>query len=288
MCLRLLGGYRASLHRFLDKEQAPRFMPDITEGQTMAEQPKKPNEIIETVKTLVIAGLIAVGIHSFLVAPFWIPSGSMVPSLLVGDYLFINKFAYGYSRFSVPFAPDLFSGRIGGHAPRRGDVVVFVSPSGSGEILIKRLIGLPGDTVQITQGQLFINGTQVPRVSEGQYVDDSDGGPVVGQRYAETLPGGKVHDILKLSDAPEDYGGVDANNTPVYTVPPGEYFFLGDNRDNSEDSRFLDGPVGFVPGENLLGPAIFVLGSMDLRNPWWEVWMWPVELRWNRFFAGVK
>jgi len=257
----------------------------------MVDEPKKPNEFIETVKTLVIAGLVAVGIHSFLVAPFWIPSGSMVPSLLVGDYLFINKFAYGYSRFSLPFAPELFSGRILGdslgHAPRRGDVVVFVSPTGSGEVLVKRLIGIPGDTVQMSQGMLIINGQQLPRVSEGSYVDTSDGGPVVGQRYAETLPGGKVHDILKLTDAPEDYGGVDPNNTPVYTVPPGEYFFMGDNRDNSEDSRFLDGPVGFVPAEDLLGPAMFVLGSMDISHPWWQVWLWPVDIRWGRFFHPV-
>jgi signal peptidase I len=273
---------------FLTSRKRPGSKPGITEGHLMADEPKKPNEIVETVKTLVIAGLIALGIHSFLIAPFWIPSGSMVPSLLVGDYLFINKFAYGYSRFSLPFAPDLFSGRLLGHAPKRGDVVVFVSPTGSGEVLVKRLIGLPGDNVQMSGGQLLLNGTQVPRNAEGLYNDDSSGYPVLGQRYAEVLPGGPTHEVLKLTDAPEDYGGVDPNNTPVYTVPAGEYFFMGDNRDNSEDSRFLDGPVGFVPAENLLGPAFLILGSMDVQQPWWEVWEWPLELRWNRFFKVVR
>ena len=248
----------------------------------------KKSELLETVKTLVIAGLVAVGIHSFLVAPFYIPSGSMVPSLLVGDYLFVNKFAYGYSNFSFPFAPPLFRGRIFGHAPRRGDVVVFVSPSGTGEVLIKRLIGLPGDSIQMSGGQLLINGQQVPRVPEGAYMDDSDGGPVPGERFAETLPGGKVHDVLKLTDAPEDYAGVDPNNTPVYTVPAGEYFMMGDNRDNSEDLRFLDGPVGYVPAQNLLGPAVMILGSLDARAPLWEFWQWPAEIRWGRFFKPVN
>jgi signal peptidase I len=237
--------------------------------------------VIETVKTVVVALLVAVGIHSFLLQPFWIPSGSMVPSLLVGDYLFVNKFAYGYSRYSLPFAPPLFAGRMLGHAPRRGDVVVFVPPNDRSEIFVKRLIGLPGDTLQVTGGQLTINGQVVPRVEQGTYVDDSDGGPVVAEKFAETLPGGKVHAILKLTDQ-----GF-ANNTPVYTVPAGDYFLMGDNRDNSEDSRFLDGPVGYVPAENLLGPAVFILGSADLQAPWWEFWQWPGELRWGRFFRPV-
>lgn len=241
--------------------------------------------VIETVKTLVVALVVAVGIHSFLFQPFWIPSGSMVPSLLVGDYLFVNKFAYGYSRYSLPFAPPLLTGRILsgilGHAPRRGDVVVFVPPNDRSEIYVKRLIGLPGDTIQVTGGQLSINGQQVPRVELGTYVDDSGAGPVVAEKFAETLPGGKVHAILKLTDL-----GF-ANNTPLYTVPAGDYFLMGDNRDNSYDSRFLQGPVGYVPAENLLGPAVFILGSADLHAPWWEIWEWPSELRWGRFFHSV-
>ena len=237
--------------------------------------------VIETVKTMVVALLVAVGIHSFLFQPFWIPSGSMVPSLLVGDYLFVNKFAYGYSRYSLPFAPPLFAGRILGHAPRRGDVVVFVPPNDPSEVFVKRLIGLPGDTIQVTDGQLYINGQVAPRVEQGTYVDDSDGGPVVAEKFAETLPGGKVHAILKLTDQ-----GF-ANNTPLYTVPAGDYFLMGDNRDNSEDSRFLDGPVGYVPAANLLGPAVLILGSADFTAPWWEIWEWPGELRWGRFLRPV-
>ena len=235
----------------------------------------KNKGLAETVKTLAIALLVALGIHSFLFAPYWIPSGSMVPTLLVGDYLIVDKFAYGFSRYSLPFAPPLFAGRVLGHAPKRGDVVVFMSPSGSGEVLVKRLIGLPGDTVQVADGQLLINGQTVPRAAAGAYVDDSDGGPVVAERFAETLPGGKVHSILKVTD-----DGF-ANNTPVYTVPPGDYFMLGDNRDNSEDSRFLDGPVGFVPAADLLGPAVLVLGSVDLHAP-------GLTPRFGRFFHRVE
>ncbi len=244
------------------------------------------DSVIENIKTIAVALLIAVGIHSFLFQPFWIPSGSMVPSLLVGDYLFVNKFDYGFSRYALPFAPPLFAGRIMlpglSHAPRRGDVVVFVPPNQTDEIFVKRLVGLPGDSIQMTNGQLIINGTQLPRVDQGTYVDDSSGGPVVAEKFAETLPGGKVHAILKVTDQ-----GF-ANNTPVYTVPAGDYFLMGDNRDNSEDSRFLDGPVGYVPAENLLGPAVFILGSADMQAPWWEFWQWPAELRWGRFFRPVK
>ena len=237
--------------------------------------------VSETVKTLVVALVAAVGLHSVLLQPFWIPSGSMVPSLLVGDYLFVNKFAYGVSRYSLPFAPNLFAGRIFGHAPRRGDVVVFVPPNDRNEVYVKRLIGLPGDTIRVTGGQLSINGQQVPRLEQGIYVDTSGGGPVVVERFSETLPGGKTHAIVKLTDQ-----GF-ANNTPLYTVPAGDYFLMGDNRDNSYDSRFLDGPVGYVPAANLLGPAVFILGSADLRAPWWEVWKWPGEMRWGRFFRAI-
>ncbi|MBB5372622.1 signal peptidase I [Acidocella aromatica] len=249
----------------------------------MARNAQHSGGFIEFVKTIVYAGLIAVGIHTFLFEPFYIPSGSMVPTLLVGDYLVVNKFAYGYSHFSFPFAPDVFSGRWPGGAPKRGDVVVFRPPGLPDEDFIKRVIGLPGDTIQVTNGQLLINGQQVPRTDAGTYVDDSDayGPPVQARDYTETLPGGKVHQILKRTD--EGF----ANNTPVYTVPAGDIFLMGDNRDDSEDSRFLDGPVGYVPIENVIGPASLIFFSIDLKHPFWQFWYWPVEIRWGRMLHSI-
>ncbi|MDE2580887.1 MAG: signal peptidase I [Rhodospirillales bacterium] len=231
----------------------------------------------ENVKTIVYAGLIAVFIRTFLFEPFNIPSGSMIPTLLVGDYLFVEKYSYGYSRYSFPFSPDLFNGRIFGSVPHRGDVMVFRYPPDPSIDYIKRVIGLPGDKVQVQNGQLFVNGKEVPRRADGTYVDDESGISMVLRQYKESLPPsgtGKpvVHAILKATDAG------DANNTGVYTVPPGELFVMGDNRDNSADSRFW----GFVPMQNLVGKAELIFFSIDARYPWWEVWEWPFEIRWNR------
>lgn len=250
----------------------------------MAQHPRHSGGFTEFVKTIVYAGLIAVGIHTFLFEPFYIPSGSMVPTLLVGDYLVVNKFADGYSHFSFPFAPDFFSGRWPpGRMPKRGDVVVFRPPGLPDEDFIKRVIGLPGDTVQMIGGQLYLNGAQVPRQDAGTYSDDSDayGPPVLARDYIETLPGGKTHQILKRSD-----DGF-ANNTPVYTVPAGDLFLMGDNRDDSEDSRFFNGPVGYVPIENVIGPASLIFFSIDLKHPFWQVWYWPFEIRWGRMFHSI-
>jgi len=244
----------------------------------MAKQ--KPGALMETVKTVVYAGLIAIGIRTFAFEPFNIPSSSMVPTLLVGDYLFVSKYSYGYSRYSLPWAPPLFSGRIFGAPPRRGDVAVFKLPRDPSIDYIKRIIGLPGDRIQVREGRLYINGTEAPRTPDGDYTVSGDGPAMMVKRFIETLPNGVRHDILKATDEGS------ANNTQEYLVPPGHVFAMGDNRDNSEDSRFLNA-VGFIPIENLVGRAELIFFSVDAEAPWWEVWEWPFEIRFARLFRGI-
>ncbi len=235
---------------------------------------------METAKTVFYAGLIAIGIRTFAFEPFNIPSSSMVPTLLVGDYLFVSKYSYGYSRYSLPWAPPLFSGRIFGAEPRRGDVAVFKLPRDPSIDYIKRIIGLPGDRIQVREGRLYINGTEAPRAPDGDYTVGGDGPAMIVKRFIETLPNGVRHDILKATDEGS------ANNTQEYLVPPGHVFAMGDNRDNSEDSRFLNA-VGFIPIENLVGRAEFIFFSVDAEAPWWEVWEWPFEIRFGRLFRGI-
>jgi signal peptidase I len=241
----------------------------------------KSGGIVETIKTIVYAMLIAVTIRTVAFEPFNIPSGSMIPTLLVGDYLFVSKFSYGYSRFSLPLSPPLFSGRIFGSVPHRGDVAVFKLPRDNSTDYIKRIIGLPGDHIQMIHGQLYINGTVVSRKPDGDYLVEGDGPQMLLKRYIETLPGGKQHFILKASDdQPLD-------NTQEYVVPPDCVFAMGDNRDNSLDSRVLNA-VGYIPMENLVGKAEFLFFSIDATAPWWEVWEWPFEIRWSRLFTGIN
>ena len=236
---------------------------------------------LENAKTIVYAGLIAIGIRTFLVEPFNIPSGSMEPTLLVGDFLFVSKFSYGYSRYSFPFGPPLFSGRIPDLKPHQGDVAVFKLPRDGSTDYIKRIIGLPGDTVQMRGGVLFINNKEALRRTDGTFTADIGGVPVVLRRYIETLPDGVQHAILKADDTSW------ANNTPEFHVPQGYLFAMGDNRDDSLDSRFQD-QVGFVPIENLVGRAEFIFFSIDLDHPLWQFWQWPFEIRWSRFAKPIR
>ena len=233
----------------------------------------------ETVLTVVYAILLALVLRSFLFEPFKIPSGSMVPTLLVGDYLFVSKYSYGYSRHSFPFSLAPFDGRIFMSDPKRGDVIVFKFPGDNKTDYIKRLIGLPGDKVRMQDGRLFINGTLVERekVEDFVYRDDRGNASPLA-RYKETLPGGVQHYILEEGD----HGPFD--NTPEYVVPPGHYFMMGDNRDHSSDSR---ADVGFVPAENLVGRAEFLFFSTDGSASIIQFWKWPFAIRFSRIFNGI-
>jgi signal peptidase I len=237
--------------------------------------------IIDIVKTIVYAMLIALVVRTVAYEPFNIPSGSMIPTLLVGDYLFVSKYSYGYSRYSLPFGLPLFSGRIFFHSPERGDVVVFKLPTDNSTDYIKRVIGLPGDTIQMKQGQLYINGKELPRKPIGDYLyQEGDGAVIPMKQYIETLPNGVEHRIIKIGDD----GPLD--NTQEYHVPSGDYFMMGDNRDNSQDSRVLSA-VGYVPAENLIGKAQFIFFSTDGSARLWEFWKWPFAIRYDRLFKGV-
>ncbi len=241
--------------------------------------PKKQDGFLETVQTFVYAMLIAIVIRSLAFEPFNIPSGSMIPTLLEGDYLFVSKYSYGYSRHSFPFSIVPMSGRILSSTPKRGDVIVFKLPRDNKTDYIKRLIGLPGDTVQVKDGRLFINGEIVQRDRVDDFVyTDRFGSVRRTTQYKETLPGGKQHLILEEGDS-KSY-----DNTREFTVPPGHYFMMGDNRDNSLDSR---ADVGFVPDENLVGRAEILFFSTDGTAAIWEIWQWPFAMRFSRFFDRI-
>jgi signal peptidase I len=242
---------------------------------------KKSATWSETLKTIVYAVLIAVVVRTFAYEPFNIPSGSMIPTLLIGDYLFVSKLSYGYSKHSLPFSMDLFSGRIFASEPVRGDVAVFKLPADNTTDYIKRIVGLPGDRIQVKGGILQINGTPVKRERVGEYIlDDPYGTTRTYAKYIETLPNGRKHFIIENSDNDR------LDDTPVYVVPKGHYFAMGDNRDSSLDSRVLN-QVGYVPAENLVGRAEFLFFSTNGSARIWEVWKWPSAIRFSRFFNGV-
>ncbi len=234
----------------------------------------------DSIRTVIFAVLLAITVRSFAYEPFNIPSGSMKSNLLIGDYLFVSKFSYGYSRYSFPFGLPFFSGRILGEEPKRGDVVVFRFPPNPRIDYIKRVIGLPGDHVQVKEGIVYINGKEIPRHYIDDFADKENNIVKSIPRYIETLPEGKVITILK-----EKEGSYAANNTQEYIVPEGHYFMMGDNRDNSKDSRF---DVGFVPAENLVGRAEIIWFSTDGSANYLNPASWFSALRTNRFFKLVK
>ena len=247
----------------------------------MAKEEKRRSAFWESFKTVIYAVLIALVVRTFAYEPFHIPSGSMKPTLLIGDYLFVSKFSYGYSKYSFFYPLPGLKGRVGNGAPKRGDIVVFKLPRDNSTDYIKRLVGLPGDRIQVQGGILLINDEPVPR----QRIEDFD---LVGrggysrkvQQYIETLPNGVSYRVLDS----DPFGALD--NTDVYVVPDQHYFFMGDNRDHSSDSRVLNN-VGYVPVENLLGRAEILFFSTDGTAHFWEVWRWPFAIRFSRFFTTL-
>jgi signal peptidase I len=254
------------------------------------------NGFVETIKTIVYALLIAGVFRTLFFQPFWIPSGSMKDTLLIGDFLFVNKMAYGYSQYSCPFSMCTFiDGRILASEPERGDVVVFRHPV-NGADFIKRLIGLPGDTVQMKDGILHINGEPLKTTPDGLFLEEmkpqgpqgllprcsngpvGQGGICEKEKFIETLPEGRSHSILSIGNGPND-------NTPIFTVPEGHFFFMGDNRDNSTDSRVdrLVGGVGMVPFENLIGRADRIMFS-SAGSSLFYIWTW----RPDRLLKGIE
>jgi signal peptidase I len=253
---------------------------------------KKREGFGELLKTIVYALLIAGVFRTLLFQPFWIPSGSMKSTLLIGDYLFISKWSYGYSAASCPTIAGVnlcpfLSGRIFAREPERGDVIVFKHPR-TDEDYIKRVVGMPGERVQMRGGVLHINGEAVGMERGGVFIDSAfgrcdDRREVEGRQvcalqvWTETLPGGRSHTVLNTAE------GLAFDDTPEVTVPAGHYFFMGDNRDNSRDSREprAAGGVGFVPFENLVGRAEVI--AVSAEGAFWQVWTW----RWDRAFMGI-
>ena len=235
----------------------------------------------ENIKTLFYALIIAVIIRSLLIQPFYIPSSSMEPTLLVGDRLFVTKYTYGYSKHSLPFSPPIFKGRIFSNEPERGDVIVFKTPADNRTDYIKRLIGLPGDKIQFIDSNLYLNNSEIlkSRISKSDII-------YCGQRtinvytFEELLPNGKKYNTVYLKNFP-------FQNSDMFKIPDDHYFFLGDNRDCSKDSRFLSS-VGYVHKDNLVGKAQFIFFSSDKKiGNFIEFWKWHKSIRFNRTFNKI-
>jgi len=261
-----------------DVDEATEEAIDEAAIDPLDEAVEKPEGIGDTLKTVFYAILIALAVRTVAYEPFNIPSGSMIPTLLIGDYLFVSKFSYGYSRYSLPLGLPLIPGRIFADEPERGDVAVFKLPTDNATDYIKRIVGLPGDIIQVRNGVLHINEKPVGRERLVDYrFQNYTGNFMAIPHYMETLPGGRSHPILETDG---DIGSLD--NTPAFHVPEGHYFAMGDNRDNSSDSRVF----GFIPAQNLVGRAEFLF--LSTNGALWEFWKWGDTIRFERIFTGIE
>ena len=239
-------------------------------------------KIIDNIKTLLYALIIALVIRSLFFQPFYIPSSSMEPNLLVGDRLFVSKLSYGYSRHSLPFSPNIFDGRIFDNLPTRGDVIVFKTPADNRTDYIKRLIGLPGDTIQIINQDLYINNQVVIKKKITSNEKINCGNEILSSNlFEETLPNGKKYIAVYRKKGT-------MNNSDKFIVPDNHYFFMGDNRDCSKDSRFL-GSVGYVKFDNLVGKAQIIFFSNDKKKgSFFKFWKWNKSIRFNRVLNKIN
>jgi signal peptidase I len=256
-------------------------MNETTKASAPPEKTGAMAEIVEIIKTVVYALGIALFLRVLFFQPYTIPSASMEPNLYEGDYIIVSKWTYGYSKYSIPFAPPLFSGRIVEQKAHRGDIVVFALPHDPHVDYIKRIIGLPGDRIQMKNDVLYLNGNPVKTTLAGFGPASCAFGPAASvPRYKETLPGG--HEFV-FNDCQTDG---DLDNTDVFVVPEGHYFMMGDNRDNSSDSRVSPeaGGVGFVPAENLEGKAQIIMLSWSKGASIFKPWTWVLNLQPHRFF----
>lgn len=272
---------RGILGMYKDHKAVSEYQDHTLKASKAAPSGKNQEDKGEFFKTAVLAVLFAVFIRTFFFEPFNIPSGSMLPTLQIGDYLFVSKTSYGYSKYSFPLGLADFNGRMMEDMPKRGDIIVFRLPTNTSIDYIKRLVGLPGDKVQVVQGRLYINGEMVEREPVGmRRVASVEGATESIMEYIETLPGGVMHTIYEESDE----GPLD--NTQEFVVPENHYFMMGDNRDNSQDSRVMN-HVGFVPSENLIGRAEMLFFSIDETGSIFKPWTWFGAIRYSRIFDRI-